>query len=167
LEAVDGSLSEHSTGCPTGPSSVDRARPGSNHRLITDRHGTPLAVSFTGGNRHDVTQLMPLLDAMPRIRGVRGRPRHRPAGLFADRGYDFDKYRRLFRARGITPKIARRWASRGSGPGRTRWSVERTFARLHRFERLRIRHEVRAGLHPGLLLLAGSSMWLQRLRASF
>ncbi|GHJ41188.1 hypothetical protein Sm713_67970 [Streptomyces sp. TS71-3] len=32
----------------------------------------PLAVTLTGGNRHDVTQLLPLLDAIPRIRGVRG-----------------------------------------------------------------------------------------------
>jgi transposase len=29
--------------------------------VIVDRHGTPLAVSLTGGNRHDVTQLMPLV----------------------------------------------------------------------------------------------------------
>ncbi|MFD5520849.1 transposase [Streptomyces sp. NPDC127066] len=94
------------------------ARPGSKHHLIVDRYGTLLVVSLTGGNRHDVTQLMPLLDAIPRIRGVRGRPRHRPGRLFADRGYDYDKYRRLLRARGITPKIARkRHRTRAS----TRW----------------------------------------------
>ena len=46
--------------------------------MIVDRHGTPLAVSLTGGNRHDVTQLIPLLDAIPRLRGRRGRPRHKP-----------------------------------------------------------------------------------------
>src|ERR1700753_4292538 len=37
-----------------GPSPVDRARPGSKHHLIVDRHGTPLAVTLTSGNRHDV-----------------------------------------------------------------------------------------------------------------
>ncbi|MDQ0946508.1 hypothetical protein QFZ24_000431 [Streptomyces phaeochromogenes] len=31
--------------------------------LIVDRHGTPLAITLTGGNRHDVTQLLPRLDA--------------------------------------------------------------------------------------------------------
>ncbi|WP_435840391.1 transposase [Streptomyces chartreusis] len=77
--------------------------PGSKHHAITDRHGTPLAVSLTSGNRHDVTQLMPLLDAIPRTRGLVGRPRHRPRRLFADRSYDYDKYRRLLRGRGITP----------------------------------------------------------------
>ncbi|QUQ59016.1 hypothetical protein SLLC_35335 [Streptomyces lavendulae subsp. lavendulae] len=71
---------------------------------------------------------MPLLDALPRIRGLRGRPRHRPRRLFADRGYDYDKYRRLLRARGITPKTARRGTFHGSGLGKTRWVVERTGA---------------------------------------
>lgn len=110
---------------------------------------------------------MPLLDAMPRIRGLRGRPRHRPRRLFADRGYDFDKYRRLIRARGITPKIARRGAPHGSGLGKTRWVVERTFAWLHQFKRLRIRYEIRADLHLGLLQLACSIICLRRLKTSF
>ncbi len=152
-------------GC-TGPSPVDRARPGSKHHLIVDRHGTPLAASLTSGNRHDVTQLMPLLDAIPRIRGVRGRPRNRPRRLFADRAYDYNKYRRLVRARGITPKIARKGLAHGSGLGKTRWVVERTFAWLHQFKRLRIRYEIRADLHLGLLQLACSIICLRRLRTS-
>jgi len=48
----------------------------------------PLAVTLTGANRNDVTQLMPLLDAVPPVRGRRGRPRRRPNQLYADRGYD-------------------------------------------------------------------------------
>jgi IS5 family transposase len=83
--------------------SVDRARPGSKHHLIVDRHGTPIDVTLTGGNRHDVTQLLPLLDAVPPIRRARGRPRRKPRRLYADRGYDFDKYRRLLWKRGINP----------------------------------------------------------------
>ncbi|PAU50673.1 IS5/IS1182 family transposase [Streptomyces albireticuli] len=150
-----------------GPSPVDRARPGSKHHLITDRHGTPLAVTLTSGNRHDVTQLMPLLDAVPPVRGLRGRPCGRPCRVFADRGYDFDKYRRLIRARGITPKIARRGNPHGSGLGKTRWVAERTFAWLHQFKRLRIRYEVRADLHLALLQLACSLICLRRLRTSF
>ncbi|MET9418343.1 IS5 family transposase [Streptomyces klenkii] len=151
----------------TGPSPPGRARPGSKHHLITDQHGTPLAVTLASGNRHDVTQLMPLLDAIPRIRGVRGRPRHRPGRLFADRGYDDGKYRRLLRARGITPKTARKGTAHGSGLGKTRWVVERIFARLHQFRRLRIPYEIRADLRLGLLQLACSIICLRRLRASF
>ncbi|GEB62551.1 hypothetical protein GCM10017674_82270 [Streptomyces gardneri] len=110
---------------------------------------------------------MPLLDTIPRIRGLVGRPRHRPRRLFADRGYDYDKYRRLLRARGITPKIARKGTAHGSGLGKTRWVVERTFAWLHQFKRLRIRYEIRADLHLGLLQLACSIICLRRLRTSF
>ncbi|MGC3005487.1 IS5/IS1182 family transposase, partial [Streptomyces sp. G35A] len=45
--------------------------------------------------------------------------------------------------------------------------VERTFARLHQFKRLRIRYEIRADLHLGLLQLACSIICLRRLRTSF
>ncbi|WP_406460314.1 IS5 family transposase [Streptomyces sp. NBC_00111] len=166
--AIDGShVRSLKGGAHTGPSPVDRGRPGSKHHIIVDRKGTPLAVSLTGGNRHDVTQLIPLIDAIPRIRGLRGRPRHRPQRLYADRGYDFDKYRRLLRRRGIAPKIARRGAPHGSGLGKTRWVVERTFAWLHQFKRLRIRYEMRADLHLGLLQLACGIICLRHLRAAF
>jgi hypothetical protein len=56
--------------------------------LITDAAGILLAVILTGGHRNDVTQLLPLLDAIPPIRGLRGRPRRRPGKVYADRGYD-------------------------------------------------------------------------------
>ncbi|MFI8770334.1 IS5 family transposase [Streptomyces sp. NPDC053792] len=169
LDMADGShVRALKGGADTGPSPVERGRPGSKHNLIVDRHGTPLAVTLTGGNRHDVTQLTPLLDAIPGIRGLRGRPWHRPGRLFADRGYDYDKYRRALRARGITPKIARRGCPVRIGAGReTRWVVERTFAWLHQFKRLRIRYEIRADLHLVLLQLACSIICLRRLRTSF
>jgi hypothetical protein len=93
--------------------------------VIVDGQGIPLAVSLSGGNRHDVTQLIPLLDAIPRIGGLRGRPRNRPKRMFADRGYDFDKYRRLLWKRGIKPLIARRGVALIRGLGKTRWVVER------------------------------------------
>ena len=60
--------------------------------MIVDRPGILLAVSPSGGNRHDVTRLIPLLDAIPRTRGLRGRPRRRPERLSADRGYDCETY---------------------------------------------------------------------------
>ncbi len=77
---------EDGNGDHTGPSPVDRARSGSKHHLITDGHGTPLAVILTGGNRN-VTQLLLLIDAIPPVRGRVGHPRHKPDPLFADRGY--------------------------------------------------------------------------------
>ncbi len=122
---------------------------------------------LTGGNRHDVTQLLPLVQAIPPIRGLVGRPLRRPKRLYADRGYDHDKYRGLLRARGITPRIARRGVAHGSGLGKHRWVVERTFAWLHAFKRLRIRTERRADIHQAMLSLACSIICLHRLPTSF
>ncbi|EHK89324.1 ISJP4 transposase [Saccharomonospora azurea SZMC 14600] len=96
-------------GAATGPSPVDRARPGSKHHVITDGGGIPLAVTVTGGNRHDSTQLIPLVEALPTIRGKRGRPWRRPRWLYGDRGYDYDHHRK---------PSAPRELSRGS-PART------------------------------------------------
>jgi transposase len=118
---------------------VDRGCPGSKHHLLVDGSGLPLAFAVTGGNRNDVTQLIPLLDAVPAVAGAVGRPRRRPDCLIADRGYDHDKYRRLLWERGIKPVIARRQTEHGSGLGRYRWVVERTFAWLHNFKRLLVR----------------------------
>ncbi|MEU9439297.1 IS5 family transposase [Streptomyces sp. NPDC048252] len=126
-------------GIHTGPSPVDRGRAGSKHHLITDGHGTPLAVLLTG--------LLPLLDAIPPVRGRIGRPRRKPDSLFADRGYDHDIYRDQVRARGIVPAIARRGTLHGTGLATYRWVVERSFAWLHGFRRLRIRWERRADIH--------------------
>jgi hypothetical protein len=67
-----------------------------------------LQASLTGGNRNDVTQLMPLIQDIPPVRGRRGRPRRRPDTVYADRAYDHDKYRKQVRAVGVTPVIARR-----------------------------------------------------------
>jgi transposase len=88
---------------------------------------------------------------VPAVAGVPRRPRRRPASLVADRGYDHDKYRRLLRERGIRPLIARRQGEHGSGLGRVRWVVERTFASLHNLKRLLVRSERRADMHQGLL----------------
>ncbi|WP_435797646.1 IS5 family transposase [Streptomyces klenkii] len=141
-------------GPATGPSPVDRGRPGSKHHLITDGHGTPLALILTGGNRNGITQLLPLLDAVPPVKSRRGRPRRKPQAVFADRGYDHDCYREQIRARKILPAIARRGTPHGSGLGVYCWVVERTFAWLHGFRCLRIRWERRADIHEALLKLA-------------
>ena len=64
----------------TGPSPVDRARTGSKHQLITDATGIPLAVTLTGGNRNDVTQLIPLLEASRRYGASAADPVAAPTG---------------------------------------------------------------------------------------
>jgi hypothetical protein len=131
--------------------------------VIIEGHGIPLAVSLTGGQRNDVTQLMPLIAAIPPVRGRRGRPRKRPDAVYADRGYDHDKYRRQVRGKGVTPVIARRGTEHGSGLGVHRWVVEQTIALLHWFRRLRIRWEIRDDIHEAFLSLACSIICWRRL----
>jgi transposase len=59
----------------------------------------------------------------------------RPDALYADRGYDHDKYRKQVREAGIKPVIARRGEQHDSGLGVYRWVVEQGFALLHWFRR--------------------------------
>ena len=121
----------------------------------------------TGGNRPDVTQLLPLVEAIPPIRGRRGRPKQRPRYLLADRADDHTSYRRQLAARGITAIIARRGIPHGSGVGRQRWPVERTIGWLHQFRRLRTRWERRADIHQAFLTLACPIICLRKLHGSF
>jgi IS5 family transposase len=102
-------------GPATRPSPVDRGKTGSKHHVIVEAHGIPLATITTGGNRNVVTQLIPLIEAVPPIRGKRGRPLRRPRHLYADRGYDHDLHRDRVRRFEITPHIARRGTEHGSG----------------------------------------------------
>ena len=153
-------------GSETGPSPVDRARNGSKHHLLVDATGIPLAWTLTGGNRNDITQLIPLLEAVPPVRGRVGRPRRRPDRVSADRGYDHDKYRRELRRRGIGSEIARRQTEHGSGLGCVRWVVERTFAWLHQLKRLLVRYDRRAEIHEAFLALGCCLVCYRRLRKS-
>lgn len=101
----------------TGPNPTDRARPGSKHHLATEAQGIPLALILTGANRNDVTQLLPLIEAIPPIRGKRGRPLSTPVVVQADRGYNHDKYRKPLHAAGIATQIPRRGEPHGSDLG--------------------------------------------------
>ena len=103
---------------------------------------------------------------MPPVRGRVGRPRRRPDSVVADRGYDHDKYRRELRRRGIKPEIAHRQTEHGSGLGRYRWVVERTFAWLHQFKRLLVRYDRRHEIHEAFLALGCCLVCFRRLSRS-
>jgi len=115
-----------------------------------------LAASLTGANRHDVTQLLPLVKAIPPVCGKRGRPRQRPERVQGDRAYDSDPHRRELRALGIKPVLAERGVPHGSGLGVFRWVVERTLSWLHQYRRLRIRYERLPSIHEAFLSLGCS-----------
>jgi hypothetical protein len=51
--------------------------------------------------------LVPLLEAVPSVAGLAGRPRKRPAKLHADKAYNSRAHRVWLRCHGIAPAIAR------------------------------------------------------------
>jgi transposase len=103
--------------------------------------------------------------AAPHVGCPGARPRGRSyRSVIADRGYDHDRYRRELWRRGMKPVIARRSTDHGSGLGRVRWMVERTFAWLHNFRRLRIRWERDASMHRALLSLGCALICWRRLQ---
>jgi transposase len=106
-----------------------------------------------------------LVDGVGPVAGKPGRPRRRAERVLADRGYDHDKYRRELRRRGVKPLIARRGSEHGSGLGRERWVVERTFAWLHNLRRLRIRYERSSELHMAFMLLGCAVVCQRKLTA--
>jgi len=138
-------------GKKTGPNPTDRRKAGSKHHVISDGQGIPLAVILTGANAHDVTQLLPLVEAIPAVKGKPGRPRRKPDVVQGDRGYDSEPHRKTLRSHHIQPLIAKRNTGHGSGLGTTRWVIERTIAWLHQFRRLRIRYERLPEIHEAFL----------------
>ena len=110
-------------------------------------------MTVTGANAHDVTELLPLVDAVPAVAGKRGRPRRRPLRVQGDRAYDSGPHRQALRRRGIAPVLAKRNTEHGSGLGVYRWVVERTISWLHQMRRLRTRYERRADIHEAFLTL--------------
>jgi transposase len=133
---------------------------------VTDPRGLPLAVvAVTGGHRNDVTQLIPLVDAVASMEARDGRLCARLKRIVADRGYDHDKHGMLLRERGIEPVIAQRGTEHGSGLGKERWVVERTISWLHQFRRLRIRWERDAEIHLAFMHLACAIVCWRLLRS--
>ena len=80
-----------------------RRKLGTKHPVLVDAQGLPLSLLITKANRNDITQLMPLVDAIPSLQGRRGRPKRRPKNVLGDRGYDSQPHRRLLKKRGSSP----------------------------------------------------------------
>jgi len=135
--------------------------------LICDVGGIPPAVTLTGGNRNDVTQLIPLLDAVPPIRGRRGRPRRSRgscsptvATTTTPTAASCAPAASLRGSPAAASRTAPAWADTAG------WSSA-AFAWLHAFKHLRTRYERRADIHLGLLRLACALICYRHLPASF
>jgi IS5 family transposase len=121
---------------------------------------------MSAANTHDSVLLEPMLDAVPPIKGPRGRPgrpRKRPTKLHCDKGYDYPRCRRSLRRRGVTPRIARRGVESSQRLGCHRYVVERSLAWLVGYRRLQVRYERHADILQGLMQLACSLICLKSL----
>ena len=111
--------------------------------------------------------LEPMVDAVPAVKGPRGRPgrpRKRPAKLHLDKGYDYPRCRRALRRRGIVPRIARRGIESTKRLGRHRYVVERSLSWLVGYRRLQFRYERGADVLLGFLQLACALICLRSLK---
>lgn len=129
---------------------------------------------LTAGQRHDSTQLVPVLDAIrvPRP-GGRGRPRTRPDRVIGDKGYSYPTCRRELRRRGIGATIPERRdqrARRAARPGRPlgfdttiykrRNVVERCVNRLKQWRAVATRYDKRAENYRAMVVIAALMLWL-------
>jgi transposase len=143
-------------GALTGPSPVDRGKPGSKIHVLSDRGGLPLSVAASAANVNDALALKALVRAIPAIRSRRGPRRRRPAKLHADKAYDQADLRRWLRDRGIAARIARKGVESSEKLGRHRWVIERTIAWLTGYRRLTLRYERNASHFLAFITLAAT-----------
>ncbi|MBG6065012.1 transposase [Micromonospora ureilytica] len=80
---------------------VDRRKPGSEHHVITDAGGIPLATALTGGNRHGIPVARRTVERLMRQLGLRGLCGARPDAPPSPT---------------ITPCGRRTWCNAGSSP---------------------------------------------------
>jgi len=138
--------------------------------LLTDGRGIPLATVLSGANRHDMTQLAALLDALVVELPSVGADDARHLSL--DRGYDYAACREAATARGYTPHIPPRASAAQPlpAPGHPdrhpprRWVVEVAHSWCNRFRRLLIRWEKKATNYLAFVQLAACLIIYRKLR---
>ncbi len=113
-----------------------------------------------------MTQLVPLVEAIPPVKGVAGAPLTKPQRVMGDRGYDSDPHRQKLSGKGIKTEIARRGTEHGSGMGVLRYVVEQTIALLHQFRRLKMRFDKRDDIHETFVTIAEAIICWRRLHNS-
>ena len=101
-----------------------------------------------------ISQLKTLVEEVPPAAGKPGHPRRKPEAILADRAYDSQPHREWLWERGVIPFLSKRGEPHGSGLGVYRYVVERTFAWLKGFRRLRLRYERTAFMHEAAFSLA-------------
>ena len=133
--------------------------------MLVDVHGVPLSLVVTGANRHDVSQLAAVLDAIVILRPkTTGAKSHR---LCADQGYDGTPARTATRARNYEPWIKQRneplpaHINRGLYK-KCRWAVEVSHSWFNRFRKLLVRYEKTTANYEALAHLAAAIIYWRK-----
>ncbi|MGP3991619.1 IS5 family transposase [Streptomyces sp. 3N207] len=143
----------------TGPSPVDRGRPGSRMHILSDANGLPLLAGVSAANVHDSEGLKPMV-AGHQTRHDPDRGRYfKPKRLHADKAYDRPDLRRWLRG----TRIARKGIESSKRLGRRRWVIERTMSWLTGYRRLNHRYERDPGNYLAFLGLAAALCCYKRL----
>ena len=148
----------------TGPSPTDRGKTGSKQHLLVDAGGFPLVLGLSGANVPDTITVKAMIENIPSIAGVVGRPIHRVDKFHADKGYDSARNRATVIKFGMEPRIARRGIESKERLGRHRWFVERTISWFHGLRRLAVRYERTIQMHFAFMLLAASYIGWRKLK---
>lgn len=112
--------------------------------MLVDGRGVPLSLVVTGANRHDVSQLAVVLDAMAVKRTSPTCRRHKH--LCADAGYSGAPALNAIEAHGYIPHVKGRGQEAGElkrNPEKKarRWIVEVAHSWFNRFRKLLVRFE--------------------------
>ena len=124
--------------------------------MPVDERGVPLSPIVTGANRHDVSQLAKVLDAI-----VVERPAEGKQHLCADKGYSGQPAQETITDKGYIPHI-KPWGeeieAKKTIPGykARRWVVEVSHSWFNRFRKLLIRYEKLIDSYEALLHLAAA-----------
>jgi len=129
-----------------GKNHTDRGRKALKLSVIVDQCGIPYSVALDPGNRPDVVLLESTLQCA--LVDLESKP------LFADRGYDSRRNRRVCADAGLQDRIFRRKTKSTRRANVRRVVVEHTFAWLGRFRRLLFQFEQRASMFVSFVFVA-------------
>lgn len=133
--------------------------------MRTERGGIPITWTLTPGQRHETTQVAPLLE-QGAVRRPRGRPRQRPKRVAGDKGYTGRPVRHYRRKRGsgtVIPRLnaeSRRGVRFDRDAYRERNQVERTINQLKQCRAIATRSEKLEATFHALLTLATIKLYL-------
>lgn len=127
----------------------------------------PLSLVVVPGQRHEATQVEPVLDGI-RIGGKRGAPKRRFKQVAADKGMDGMAQRAAIVARGGQPVIPRRGrtiskqgADFDAAAYTKRNAVERLFGRLKEFRAIATRYDKLVTSYRSFVQLGFILLWLR------